>query len=384
MARTTRRGHGDGSIYQRQDGRWAASISLEGGKRKTFYGKTRKEVQEQLKKAQHEQLQGTLVTTPQQKVEQFLTHWLEDTHRQSIRIRTYERYEEIVRLHLIPGIGYHQLQKLTPQHLQAFYKQKLEEGLSSTTVASFHNLLHKALETAVRWNLVARNVCSLVTPPRRRHYEIQPLSIEQVQKLQAVTHDHRLEALFLLAIGTGMRRAEIMGLKWQDLDFTLGTLQVRRILTRVPTKMRQEKELTYVETEPKTDRSRRALALPSFVLEALKRHRVRQLKEKLKVGPAWQEHDYVFCTAIGTHLNPTRDILDQLKKLLEKAGLPAIRFHDLRHSAATALLALGTNPKIVQEVLGHSAISITMDIYSHVLPTMQKEAMNKLNDALQG
>ena len=155
MARTTRRGHGDGSIYQRQDGRWAASISLEGGKRKTFYGRTRKEVQEQLKKAQHEQLQGTLVTTPQQKVEQFLTHWLEDTHKQSIRIRTYERYEEIVRLHLIPGVGHHQLQKLTPQHLQAFYKQKLEEGLSSTTVASFHNLntlikLYVSLQPAFR------------------------------------------------------------------------------------------------------------------------------------------------------------------------------------------------------------------------------------------
>ena len=157
-----------------------------------------------------------------------------------------------------------------------------------------------------------------------------------------------------------MRRAEIMGLKWQDLDFTLGTLQVRRILTRVPTKMRQEKGLAYVETEPKTDRSRRALALPNFVLETLRRHRVHQLEEKLKAGLAWQEHDYVFCTTIGTHLNPTRDILDQLKKLLEKAELPDIRFHDLRHSAATALLALGTNPKIVQEVLGHSAISVTM------------------------
>ncbi|HEU5378212.1 MAG TPA: site-specific integrase, partial [Ktedonobacteraceae bacterium] len=169
-----------------------------------------------------------------------------------------------------------------------------------------------------------------------------------------------------------------------DLDFTLRTLQVRRILTRVPTKARAGQGPTYVETEPKTDRGRRCLFLPSFVLEALKRHRVRQVEEKLKAGPAWQDHDYVFCTSIGTHLNPTRDILDQLKKLLEKAGLPDVRFHDLRHSAATALLALDTNPKIVQEVLGHSAISVTMDIYSHVLPTMQKEAMSKLNDALQG
>lgn len=377
-----KRGNGEGTLYHRKDGRWSAIITVEGGKRKTFYGKTRKEVQEQLKKALFEQQKGMLVTAPQQKVEHFLRHWLEETHKPSVRLRTYERYEEILRLHLIPGIGHHQLQKLSPQHLQTFYKKKLEEGLSPTTVVNFHNLLHKALETAVRWNLVSRNVCTLVTPPRRGHYEIQPLSIEQVQQLQAAAHDHRLEALFLLALGTGMRRGEIMGLKWQDIDFTVGTLQVRRVLTRVPTKSRDAQGLTYMETEPKTDRGRRCLFLPPFVLESLKRHRVRQLEAKLKAGDAWQDHDYVFCTSVGTHLNPSKDILDQFKRLLQKAGLPDVRFHDLRHSVATALLCLETNPKIVQEVLGHSAISVTMDIYSHVLPTMQKEAMNKLDKAL--
>ncbi len=378
-----RRGHGDGSIYLRGDGRWAASISLEKGKRKTFYGKSRKEVQEQLKKALHEQQQGMLITTPQQQVGQFLTRWLEDAHRQSIRLRTYERYEEIVRLHLVPGIGRHQLQKLAPQHLQAFYANKLKEGLSATTVASFHNVLHKALQTAVRWNLVARNVCDLVTPPRRKRFEIQPLSSEQAQLLLAAARGHRLEALIILALCTGMRRGELMGLKWQDLNFSTGTLQVRRILTRVPSKARQPGEPAYVEAEPKTDKGRRSILLPSLAVEALKGHRVRQLQEKLKAGPAWQEHDYVFCTSVGTHLNPSRDMLDLLKELLKKAGLPEIRWHDLRHSLATVLLGLGTNPKIVQEVLGHAAISMTMDIYSHVLPTMQQEAMGRLNEALQ-
>ncbi|MEO7019487.1 MAG: site-specific integrase, partial [Ktedonobacteraceae bacterium] len=159
--------------------------------------------------------------------------------------------------------------------------------------------------------------------------------------------------------------------------------QVRRVLTRVPTRLRGTQGLTYVETEPKTDRGRRCLFLPPFVLESLKKHRVRQLEEKLKAGSTWQDHEYVFCTSVGTHLNPTKDILDQLKKMLQNAGLPDIRFHDLRHSVATMLLGLETNPKIVQEILGHSAISVTMDIYSHVLPTMQKEAMNKLHEALQ-
>src|ERR1700730_8515920 len=151
-----KRGRGEVSIYRRQEGRWTAEISLEGGKSKFLYGKTRKEVQEKLKKALYEQQQGTLVTGAQQKVGQFLTHWLEDVHKRSIRPRTYERYEEIVRLHLAPGIGQHQLQKLLPQHLQAFYAKKLEEGLSTTPVVSFHNVLHKALGLDYRWNLIAR------------------------------------------------------------------------------------------------------------------------------------------------------------------------------------------------------------------------------------
>src|SRR5712691_8903314 len=256
-----RRGHGEGSIYLRGDGRWAASISLEGGKRKTFYGKTRKEVQELLKTALHQQQQGILATGPQQKVEQFLQHWLENVHKQSIRSRTYERYEEIVRLHLVPGIGHHQLQKLSPQHLQSFYTQKLEEGLSTTTVISFHSLLHKALETAVRWNLIARNPCDLVSPPRRRRFEIQPLNMQQIHQLLAATRGHRMEALFILALATGMRRGELLALKWQDLDLEQGIVQVRRILTRIPSKLPGK---GFEEAEPKTDRGRRSIVLPSF------------------------------------------------------------------------------------------------------------------------
>lgn len=374
-----KRGHGEGSIYRRKDDRWTAEISLEGGKSKFLYGKTRKEVQEKLKTALYEQQQGTLVTGPQQKVGHFLIHWLEDVHKQSIRARTYERYEEIVRLHLVPGIGHHQLQKLSPQHLQSFYKKKLEEGLSTTTVISFHNVLHKALQTAVRWNLIARNTCDLVSPPRRKRFEIQPLSMQQIRQFLIVTHGHRLEALFILALATGMRRGELLALKWQDLDLERGTLQVRRILTRIPSKLPGK---GFEEAEPKTDKGRRSIVLPPFTVEALKGHQLRQLEAKLKAGPAWQDHDYVFCTSIGTHLNPTRDVLDVFKSLLGKAGLPDIRFHDLRHSSATMLLGMKIHPKVVQEILGHSQIAITLDIYSHVLPTMQEEAMNKINEAL--
>src|SRR5450631_2411030 len=176
----THRGHGEGTIYHRQDGRWAASITLEPGKRKTFYGKTRKEILEKLKIALREQQQGTLITTPEQTVKQFLDDWLENSHKQNVRPRSHERYEQIVRLHIIPYIGKVQLQKLAPQQLKKLYADKLKEGLSAITVTAIHNLLHRALDDAVKWDLLARNVCDKVSPPRKVHKEITVLNVEQI------------------------------------------------------------------------------------------------------------------------------------------------------------------------------------------------------------
>lgn len=379
-----RRGNGEGSIYQRKsDGKWVGSITLENRKRKVFYGKTRKEVQEKLKAALREQQQGTLVTASQQTLKQFLEDWLENTHKQNIRPRSHERYEEIVRLHIIPAIGNVPLQKLTPQRLQKLYSEKLKAGYSAVTVIAIHNLLHKALDTAVRWELVVQNVCKKVSPPRRVRREMKSLTPEQVQQLLEVARGHPQEALFILALSTGMRRGELLGLKWQDINFVEGTLQVRRVLSRVPTKMVEQIGKRYIEAEPKTEKSRRSIALAAYTLEILKQHRERQLKIREAVGEAWEDHDYVFCSPNGKHLNPGHNTLVQLKLLLKKAGLPDIRFHDLRHSVATMLLSMGTHPKVVQELLGHSQISMTMDIYSHVLPTMQREAVSKLDAVLR-
>lgn len=379
-----KRGNGEGSIYQRKsDAKWVGSITLENRKRKVFYGDTRKEVQEKMKVALREQQQGTLVTARQQTLKQYLEDWLENTHKQNIRPRSFERYEEIVRLHIVPAIGNVPLQKLTPQRLQKLYSDKLKEGYSSVTVIAIHNLLHKALDYAVRWELVAQNVCNKVSPPRRVRPEMKSLTPEQVQQLLDAARGHPQEALFILALSTGMRRGELLGLKWQDINFAEGTLQIRRVLSRVPTKMVKELGQSYIEAEPKTEKSRRGIALTDLALEALKDHRKRQSEMKEKAGDAWEEHDYVFCNPIGQHLHPGHDALEQLKVLLKKAGLPDIRFHDLRHSAATMLLSMGIHPKVVQELLGHSQISMTMDIYSHVLPTMQREAISKLNTVLK-
>jgi integrase len=224
--------------------------------------------------------------------------------------------------------------------------------------------LHNALGIAVKWGLVPRNVCDLGTPPRKGRFEIQPFTPEQVEVFIEATRGHKWEALYTLA--TGMRQGELLGLKWQDINFTAGTLQVRRILTRVPSRTSVK---VFTEAEPKTQYSRRSITIASFVFEALQQHRLRQEEARKKAGACWQDHDYVLCTLTGTHLRPNH-VVDEFKKLLKKAELPDIRFHDLRHSAATLLLSLGVHPKVVQELLGHTQISMTMDIYSHVLPSM--------------
>src|SRR6266566_5962296 len=333
-------------------------MTIEGRKRRFVYGKTRKEVQEKLQAALKELQQGIVLEgNAKQTLGQFLTDWVENSQKQNVRPRTYERYEEIVRLHIVPVLGRHRLQKLSAQHVQAFYTKKLNEGLSASTVGIFHNVLHKALDTAVRWGLVPRNVCALISPPHAEGFEIQPLTMEQAHLLLTAARGHRLEALFVLALATGMRRGELLALKWQDINFAAGTLQVRRILTHMPAKLNGKGG--YVEAEPKTEKSRRNIAIASFALEQLKQHRMRQLEEELKAGLAWKDNDLVFSSTVGGHLHTSRILFAQFKQLLKEAGLPDIRFHDLRHSSATMLLSLGVHPKVVQEILGHSQISMT-------------------------
>ena len=372
MAKQKQRGHGEGSIYQRKDGRWVASLTLEGGKRKEFYGKTRKEAYEKLKKAQHQQQQGTLVTGSQQTVKQYLEQWLEQVHKPTIRLSSYIKYRGILDRYILPVLGHLQVQKLTPQHVQAFYARMLEEGLTARSVHSIHSVLHKALDNAVRWGLVARNVCDVVSQPRPIQHEIQPLTKEQAQQLLWVARKHRLEGLLIVALATGMRRGELLALRWHDISFEDPSLHVRRTMNRIVGH-------GYVESETKTSKGRRKIMLPLFVVEALKQHRTRQLEARLRAGTGWQEHDLVFCNIRGGYLDPG-NLLRMFHALVKEACLPPLRFHDLRHSAATILLGMGVHPKVVQELLGHSQIGMTMDTYSHVLPSLQKEAMDKWDD----
>jgi integrase len=373
-----KRGNREGSVYQRKsDGKWVTSITLDNGRRKVLYSKTQQEAIKKLKKVSQQQEQGTLTVGPQHTVAQYLDYWL-SVYKQRIRPRSHERYEQIIRLHLVPTLGKIKLDKLSPQHVQQLYSKKLEEGLSTNTVLVIHGMLHKALKSAMRWGILAQNVCDRVDVPRKVPYEIHPLTVEQAQRFLEAIRGHPNEALFILAITTGMRRGEIAGLKWHDIDMEHATLHVQRALTRMPTTMGGG----YQEAEPKTEKSRRTIVLPDFALDALRNHGECQSEIKRKAGEFWQEHDYVFCTPLGTHIHPGHDILEEFKKLLKKVDLPDIRFHDLRHSAATMLLGMGVHPKIVQERLGHHDIGTTMNIYSHVLPSMQEGAMKQLNTLL--
>jgi integrase len=376
VTKRPRRGRGEGSVYQRQDGRWSASLYLENGKRKTVYGRTRKEAYEKLQKTLLEQRQGLLATGPKQTVKQYMEYWLEHVHKQSLRLNSYVKVRELLDLHILPALGYLQVQKLTIQHVQAFYSM-LQGKLSASRVRFIHSTLHSALDDAVRTGLVAKNVCDSVTLPRLVKREMQALTPEQARRVVDAAKGSRMEALLLLALTTGMRRGELLGLKWEDLTLEEhnGSLQVIRSMTRVA-------GYGVVTTEPKTASSKRKIALSPLVIGVLKEHRVRQLERRMRAGAKWTDHDLVFCNIYGNFLQPAR-LYILFNRVLADAGVPRIRFHDLRHSAATILLSMGVNIKVVQEILGHSRISMTLDIYSHVLPGMQEEAIQKISSLFQ-
>ena len=376
MGKSGHRKHGEGSVYTRADGRYSGFITLENGKRKYFYGKTEKEVLKKVRQAIYERDQGTLATGPQQTVKQLLEYWLEKVHKFHIRVSTYEEYAALIRKHIVPIIGHLRLQKLTAQHIHSLYAQKLEEGLSSARVRGIHAVLHSALKYAVRTNLVARNVSDMVDLPSIEKHEMQPLEPGQAQALLEKVSEHGLGALLTVALATGMRQGELLALRWQDVDWKLGELQIRR-------SVRYRGRRGFLESKPKTESGMRRVTLPSFVVEVLKRHRVSQLEARLQAGASWIERDLVFCRPDGDFMKaPT--LRYQFFRLLEKVGLPRMRFHDLRHTAATLLLSMGVEMRVIQAILGHSDIATTANIYAHVLPAMQQEAMGKMDSLLRG
>lgn len=288
----------------------------------------------------------------------YLTRWLEDSVRNTVEKGSFARYEENVRVHLIPAIGRVRLKGLTPAHVRSLKREKLDEGLSPRTVQYILQTLSKALQQAMWDGLIPRNVADAVTAPRPDAEEIVPLDREQVRALLEAARGERLEALFILALATGMRRSELLGLKWRDLDVSDKRLSVRR---------------TYGVDgygEPKSKKSKRSIKIGPATMAALSAHRQRQNEERLAFSD-WQDEGLVFAGENGQPMKPQRASKGAFGRIKKRAGLPeSTRFHDLRHTCATFLLRDGWNAKYVQELLGHSTIAITLDTYSHVLPGM--------------
>jgi integrase len=362
-----RRANNEGSVHYREsDRRWQASVSLGNGKRKHFFGKTAAEARAKMIAFQKSQMDGLPVVDERQTVRHFLDHWL-DTIKPPVRKpRTHRRYAELIRLHVLPVIGSIRVAKLTPKELQSVYSKARGAGLTTTTVHQIHAIMHRALKQACAWGEVARNVADLVEVPPIDRKEMKVLTPEQARRFLEAAKGTRFEALWALAVTSGMRQGEMLGLRWEDLDLDRGIVSVRSTLQRIGGE--------WQFNQPKSQKSRRQVALAPSAIDALRRHRVRQNEERLRMGGAWEDWRLVFANEIGKPMEVTNLTNRYFRPLLEKAGLPIIRFHDLRHTAATLMLAGNTPIKVASEMLGHSQTAFTMDRYMHVNLEMQRAA----------
>jgi integrase len=285
--------------------------------------------------------------------------------RSQVRPSTWAEHRSKVEVHLAPAIGHLPLQRLAPGHLNTLYADLLERGLSARTVLHVHATIRRALADATRWGLVPRNVALLASPPRPARTELQVWTAADLRAFLAFVEDDRLYGLWLLAASTGMRRGEVLGLQWPDVDFGRARVAVRRSLVTVGHQV--------VVSEPKTAKGRRSVALDPATVAGLKAWRKHQTAERLAWGPAWTDSGLVFTREDGRPLHP-REVTRAFTRHVLAAGLPIIRLHDLRHTHATLALAAGIHPKIVQERLGHANIAITLDTYSHAVPALEEQA----------
>jgi integrase len=362
-----RRGHHEGTYYQRPDGTWVGQIRLgwDEGKRKrvTRYGKSKEEVVAKISELRRQHFEGIVSPGERMTVERFLALWLTESLRHTVRPSTYQSYESVIRLYIVPVIGKKQLHTLSVVDVELMVAGRIAKGLSPRTAQYAHAVLRRALNQAMAWDLVTRNVAMMARAPRVEQHEATALTPEEAERFLSAARKHRLQSLFVIAIALGLRQGEVMALQWSDVDLDRGTLSVRHTL--------RKQDRQFVLSAPKTRRSRRTITLPAALIVELQEHRQRQRLERVKIGPAWHVSDFVFTSEVGTPID-RRNLLRIHYETLERAGLPRMPFHDLRHTAASLMFALGLPPKVIQEMLGHSTIGITMDTYSKILPSVHE------------
>lgn len=387
-----------GHIRERSPGRWAIVLEArdpETGKRKrrwhAFKG-TKREAQSECARLVSELKSGVYLEPSKTTVRTFFDRWLEHMKAQ-LTPRSHERYTELAHKNLVPLIGSVPLTKLQPATISQAYSKALQsgrrrsvstgmssngaraatdrdqKGLSPSTVRYMHRILRHALQQAVRWQLLARNPADAVKPPKLERKEMKALDANGAAELIEAARETSLFVPILLAVLCGMRRGEITALRWRSVDLERGQLSVVASAEQTKDGVR--------EKPPKSGRGR-TLALPSLVVEELRQHRLRQTEALLKLGVRQSDHYHVVTRPDGEPLQP-RSVTHAFEIFLGRRGLPRVRFHDLRHSHATHLLASGVHPKIAQERLGHSSVAITLDLYSHILPGMQADAAGRVD-----
>jgi integrase len=346
--------------------------------------KTRKDAEKGLSEILSRLDRGTYVQPSKLTVTEYLDDWLAAITA-SVRPSTWESYERNLRVHVKPRLGSTQLQGLTASMLNALYaellldgRSKQEKGLSPRTVRYIHTILRKALKDAVRWNHLARNVADSADPPKPRSGQArlaQTWTAPQLRRFLDHVKGDRLYPAYLLAATTGMRRGEIAGLRWQDIDFDTSRVAIRQTLIVIGYQLRW--------STPKTDRGRRNIAIDPATMDALRSHRAAQAAEKLVIGPDYADADLVFAGPSGTPTHPEA-LSAAFERHSKAAGLPRIRFHDLRHTHATLALQAGIHPKIVSERLGHADIALTLNTYSHAIPALEETAAAVVADLVLG
>jgi integrase len=379
-----KRGNNEGSIYRRKNGTWAAQYTVwtaEGRKRRSVSGKTRAEVSRKLTEAMADRDGGLLHDAGKLTVGEYLDRWLADSVKGTVKETTYANYAYITHKHVSPALGHVKLKTLTPAHVRGFYGEKARTNLSASTVKKMHVVLRKSLSQAVSDGLIPRNAADGVKPPRvgAPGEEIKPLGSEECAAFLEASRGERLEALYVLAIHCGLREGELLALRWEDvyLEAVRPTMLVRRTLTRG-----EDGRGWVVGASTKSGKGRR-VRLTRRAVTALKDHRKRQLEERMRLAGHWQDQGLVFAGETGSLLNPSNLRNRSFKRIKAHSGVREdLRFHDLRHTCATLLLSEGVNAKVVSELLGHASITITLNIYSHVLPDMQDSAADAMEAAL--